>query len=57
MKKEHDFAIAASQVVQEATEHSESDVETELGLPNGKNPHAVALERFDWQKETARQSI
>lgn len=42
MKKEHDFAIRAFRVVQEATEGKpEKTLDTE-----GKNPNAVALGRL-----------
>lgn len=40
-KKEHDFAVNAFRVVQEAT----SEKEPEL-TPEGKNPNAVALGRL-----------
>jgi hypothetical protein len=46
-KKEHDFAVTAFRVVQEATGQAEPESEeTELGLVEGKNPHAVALGRL-----------
>jgi hypothetical protein len=41
-KKEHDFAITAFRVVQEAT----TETESEEAKPEGKNPHAVALGRL-----------
>ena len=40
-KKEHDFAVNAFRVVQEATE--EKQPEPPQKTPTGKNPHAVAL--------------
>ena len=39
-KREHDFAVTAFRVVQEATEQAEP------GPIEGKNPHAVALGRL-----------
>jgi len=46
-KKEHDFAVTAFRVVQEATKQAESkSEETEPELIEGKNPHAVALGRL-----------
>jgi hypothetical protein len=46
-KREHDFAITAFQVVQEATGQVEPESEqTEPELVEGKNPHAVALGRL-----------
>lgn len=46
-KKEHDFAVTAFRVVQEATKQAESKSEkTEPELIEGKNPHAVALGRL-----------
>jgi hypothetical protein len=47
-KKEHDFAVTAFRVVQEATKQagSKSSEETEPELIEGKNPHAVALGRL-----------
>lgn len=46
-KREHDFAVTAFQVVQEATGQVESEPE-QAGpeLVEGKNPHAVALGRL-----------
>jgi hypothetical protein len=46
-KREHDFAVTAFRVVQEATKETgpESE-ETEPELVEGKNPHAVALGRL-----------
>jgi hypothetical protein len=47
-KKEHDFAVTAFRVVQDATEQQvkpESEIEGETKT-NGKNPHAVALGRL-----------
>lgn len=41
MKKEHDFAVRAYKVVQEATKEKEEEKPLE-----GKNPHAVALGRL-----------
>jgi hypothetical protein len=41
-KREHDFAVNAFRVVQEATKEPEP-AETK---PEGKNPHAVALGRL-----------
>jgi hypothetical protein len=47
-KKEHDFAVAAFRVVQEATGQAETEpVQTgDLEQTEGKNPHAVALGRL-----------
>ena len=46
-KKEHDFAVTAFRVVQEATRQAEPEPkEAELELVEGKNPHAVALGRL-----------
>jgi len=46
-KREHDFAVTAFRVVQEATGQNEREPEqTELELIEGKNPHAVALGRL-----------
>jgi hypothetical protein len=46
-KREHDFAVTAFQVVQEATGQVEPEPEqTEPELVEGKNPHAVALGRL-----------
>jgi hypothetical protein len=46
-KREHDFAVTAFQVVQEATRQAEPESrETEPELIEGKNPHAVALGRL-----------
>lgn len=46
-KKEHDFAVTAFRVVQEATGQIEPESEeTELESTEGKNPHAVALGRL-----------
>jgi hypothetical protein len=46
-KREHDFAVTAFRVVQEATEEAEPESEeTEPALVEGKNPHAVALGRL-----------
>jgi len=44
-KKEHDFAVTAFRVVQEATGQAEPK-EAEPELAEGKNPHAVALGRL-----------
>jgi hypothetical protein len=44
-KKEHDFAVTAFRVVQEATGQAESE-QTESESIEGKNPHAVALGRL-----------
>lgn len=52
-KKEHDFAVTAFQVVQEATGQAEkAQAEPEQTEPqsHGKNPHAVALGRLGGQK-------
>ena len=43
-KKEHDFAVNAFRVVQEATEEKPSEPIPEAST--GKNPHAVALGRM-----------
>lgn len=46
-KKEHDFAVTAFHVVQEATGQVEPESEEiEPELIEGKNPHAVALGRL-----------
>lgn len=46
-KKEHDFAVTAFRVVQEATGQVEPEPEeAEPELVEGKNPHAVALGRL-----------
>jgi hypothetical protein len=46
-KKEHDFAVTAFRVVQEATKEAEPESEEiEPELVEGKNPHAVALGRL-----------
>ena len=46
-KREHDFAVTAFRVVQEATGQAEPESEeTEPELVEGKNPHAVALGRL-----------
>lgn len=43
-KRDHDFAVTALRVVQEATK--ESELEQPQVQPEGKNPHAVALGRL-----------
>lgn len=51
-KREHDFAVTAFRVVQEATKEAEA-VEIEQPEPEateGKNPHAVALGRLGGKK-------
>ena len=46
-KREHDFAVTAFRVVQEATKEAEPESEEpEPELVEGKNPHAVALGRL-----------
>jgi hypothetical protein len=46
-KREHDFAVTAFRVVQEATGQVEPESEeAEPELVEGKNPHAVALGRL-----------
>ena len=46
-KRDHDFAVTAFRVVQEATGQIEPEPEqTEPELIEGKNPHAVALGRL-----------
>jgi hypothetical protein len=46
-KREHDFAVTAFRVVQEATREVEPESEeVEPELVGGKNPHAVALGRL-----------
>ena len=46
-KREHDFAVTAFRVVQEATGQAEPELEeTEPESIEGKNPHAVALGRL-----------
>ena len=44
-KKEHDFAVTAFRVVQEATGQAKSKEEKPLDI-EGKNPNAVALGRL-----------
>jgi hypothetical protein len=44
-KKEHDFAVNAFRVVQEATGQTEPEQE-KPSSPDGKNPNAVALGRL-----------
>ena len=43
-KREHDFAVNAFRVVQEATEERPTEQAPEVST--GKNPHAVALGRL-----------
>jgi hypothetical protein len=45
-KKEHDFAVNAFRVVQEATGQTEPKQEKPLPTEDGKNPNAVALGRL-----------
>lgn len=46
-KRDHDFAITAFRVVQEATGQIEPEsTEAETELIKGKNPHVVALGRL-----------
>jgi hypothetical protein len=46
-KREHDFAVTAFRVVQEATgQHKLESEQAEPELVEGKNPHAVALGRL-----------
>lgn len=46
-KREHDFAVTAFRVVQEATGQAETaSEEPEPESTEGKNPHAVALGRL-----------
>ncbi len=45
-KSEHDFAVTAFRVVQEATGQIEPKPKAEPELVEGKNPHAVALGRL-----------
>jgi hypothetical protein len=46
-KRDHDFAVTAFRVVQDATEQVEQEPEQpEPELVDGKNPHAVALGRL-----------
>lgn len=51
-KKEHDFAVTAFRVVQEATEETEKvpPEVPEPAIPEGKNPAAVALGRLGGKK-------
>ena len=52
-KREHDFAVNAFRVVQEATRRDEATPITEPEQPpesGGKNPHAVALGRLGGKK-------
>jgi hypothetical protein len=42
-KRDHDFAVNAFRVVQEATKEPEPETEPKI---EGKNPHAVALGRL-----------
>jgi len=44
-KREHDFAVTAFRVVQEATKETEPESE-QTEPAEGKNPHAVALGRL-----------
>lgn len=48
-KKDHDFAVTAFRVVQEATGQKETPAEPELST-EGKNPNAVALGRLGGKK-------
>jgi hypothetical protein len=50
-KREHDFAVTAFRIVEEATGQTEPESqETELESIDGKNPHAVALGRLGGRK-------
>lgn len=52
-KTEHDFAVTAFRVVQEATEQTEEGQQPEQAQPQaieGKNPAAVALGRLGGKK-------
>lgn len=51
-KKEHDFAVTAFRVVQEATGGTETSTETAATESDigDKNPHAVALGRLGGKK-------
>jgi hypothetical protein len=50
-KREHDFAVTAFRVVQEATGQAEPESEEVEPEPvEGKNPHAVALGRLGGRK-------
>ena len=50
-RREHDFAVTAFRVVQEATGQVELEPEqTDPELGEGKNPHAVALGRLGGRK-------
>jgi len=52
-KKEHDFAVTAFRVVQEATQECEPEPEKEpepILTPEGKNAAAVALGRLGGRK-------
>jgi hypothetical protein len=42
-KRDHDFAVTAYRVVQEATKEAQPEPEEKV---DGKNPHAVALGRL-----------
>ena len=44
-KRDHDFAVTAFRVVQDATAETE-ELEDQETTPEGKNPHAVALGRL-----------
>jgi hypothetical protein len=46
-KAEHDFAVTAFRVVQEATKEAQPELEEKI---DGKNPHAVALGRLGGKK-------
>lgn len=48
-KKDHDFAVTAFRVMQEATGQEEPPAEPELST-EGKNPNAVALGRLGGKK-------
>lgn len=55
-KKEHDFAVNAFRVVQEATEQSEPEQPKPLST-EGKNPNAVALGRLGGLKGGKARAI
>ncbi len=49
-KREHDFAVNAFRVVQEATREPEEASQVSVPTPDGKNPAAVALGRLGGKK-------
>jgi hypothetical protein len=49
-KRDHDFAVTAFRVVQEATKEPEESPPQPEQTTKGKNPHAVALGRLGGKK-------